>query len=95
MLYHLAECQFEGGQLDKAAKSLRQMQAVFQTSWGLRAVFYPKSFYLLGKIYEQKGDRKLALEHYEKFLDLWQNADEDLPELLDARARYENLKAIL
>lgn len=95
LYYHLAECQLAAGQFDEAATVLHQLQVVYENLWGLRHMYYPKSFYLLGKIYEQKGDRKLALEHYEKFLDLWQDADEDLPDLLDARARYENLEAIL
>ena len=95
LLYHLAGCQLEAGQLDKAVASLLQLRAVYHSWWGFRAVYYPKSFYLLGKIYEGQGERKLAIENYEKFLKLWKDADEDLPELLDARARYMRLKGFL
>ena len=35
---------------------------------------YAKSFYMLGKIHEQKGDTAPAIAHYEKFLDLWKDA---------------------
>ena len=28
----------------------------------------------------------------EKFLDLWKDADEDLPDLIDAKMRYARLK---
>ena len=94
LLYPLAQCQFEAGQLDKAAESLLQLQAVYDNAWSFRGAYYPKSFYLLGKIYEKKGDTKLATEHYEKFLELWKNADEDLPELLNARARHARLIAM-
>ena len=31
-----------------------------------------------------------AIEQYEKFLEIWKDADEDLPELIDARARLRN-----
>ena len=57
-------------------------------------MYYPKSLYLLGKIYEKKGDQKVAIENYEKFLDLWKAADKDLPELIDAKARLANLKGV-
>ncbi|MCK5703063.1 MAG: tetratricopeptide repeat protein, partial [Cyclobacteriaceae bacterium] len=85
--YHLAECQYEQGQLDKAAKNLLQLQQIYDNSYNIRAIFYPKSFYLLGKIYEKKGDHNLAVQNYKKFLRIWKNADEDLPELIDAKKR--------
>ena len=91
LYYHLAECQLAAGQFDEAVTALHQLQVVYAYEWGLRAMYYPKSFYLLGKIYEQTGDRKLAIENYGKFLDLWKNADEDLPDLIDAKARHARL----
>jgi hypothetical protein len=56
---------------------------------------YPKGFYLLGKIYEMKDNRKLAIENYEKFLDLWKDADEDLPDLIEAKKQLAKLKGVL
>ncbi len=52
---------------------------------------YPKTFYLLGKIYVKKGDINLAVENYEKLLDIWIDADKDLPDLLDAKKRLARL----
>jgi hypothetical protein len=46
---------------------------------------------MLGKIYEQQGDTVKAIEHYERFLDLWKNADLALPELADAMERVAEL----
>ena len=57
-------------------------------------MYYPKSFYLLGKIYEEKGDKKLAIKSYEKLLALWKNADADLPELIEAKARLAKLRGV-
>ncbi len=57
-----------------------------------RAIYFPKSFYLLGKIYQKKDDTQLAIQNYEKFLDLWKDADKDLPDLIDAKKRLAKLK---
>ena len=53
---------------------------------------YAKSFYMLGKIYEQKGWKGKAIEHYEKFLDLWKEADPGIAEVVDARKRLAGLQ---
>ncbi|MGD8540143.1 MAG: protein kinase [Candidatus Aminicenantes bacterium] len=53
---------------------------------------YSKSFYMLGKIYEQQGDTAKAIEHYEKFLDLWKDADPGIIEVEDAGERLSSLK---
>jgi hypothetical protein len=52
---------------------------------------YAKSFYMLGKIYEELGKKREARRNYERFLELWKNADPGLPEVDDARARLEAL----
>jgi serine/threonine protein kinase/Tfp pilus assembly protein PilF len=53
---------------------------------------YAKSFYLLGKICQKKGWEGKAIEHYEKFLQLWENADPGHPETADARKQLDVLK---
>ena len=49
----------------------------------------------MGKIYEKKGDTNLAIKNYEKFLDLWKDADKDLPDLIDAKTRYAKLTKLV
>jgi len=49
---------------------------------------------MLGKIYEQQSNRGKAIENYEKFLDLWKNADPGIPEVEDARKRLAGLKSL-
>jgi len=53
---------------------------------------YAKAFYMLGKIYEQQGNKAKAIEHYEKFLDLWKDADPDIAEVEEAKKRLAGLK---
>jgi tetratricopeptide (TPR) repeat protein len=91
-LHQLAQCQFEEAELDDATKSLFRLQTIYINDYGLRAVCYPKSFYLLGQIYEKKGDKKRAIESYTKLLHLWKDADQDLPELIDTKTRLAKLR---
>ncbi len=94
VFYPLAECQYEKGQFNKALESLIKMQNIYDGVW-IRGIYYPKSFYLMGKIYEKKGDRNLAIKNYEKFFNLWKEADQDLPDLIDAKARYAKIKELV
>jgi hypothetical protein len=48
--------------------------------------------YLVAQLYEKKGDRQQAILYYQRALDQWKNADEDMPEPHDARARLAKLK---
>ncbi len=94
VLYPLAECHYEKGQFNKALESLIKMQNIYNSVW-IRGIYYPKSFYLMGKIYEKKGDINLAIKNYKKFLNLWKDADEDLPDLIDAKSRYSKLTELV
>ncbi len=100
--YELSRSYYEIGKYDKAVEAVRRLQSIHSnfSHWDVdapvylveRAIYFSKSFYLLGKIYEKKGDNELAIQNYEKFLDLWKDADEDLPDLIDAKKRLAKLK---
>ncbi|MBD3341874.1 MAG: protein kinase [Candidatus Lokiarchaeota archaeon] len=90
LFYHFAECFLKIEEFDMAVQSLTKLQAKWDDGFS-RPIFYPKSFYLLGKAYEKKGDRKRAIECYEKLLNLWKKADQDLPVLIDTKTRLKRL----
>jgi hypothetical protein len=46
----------------------------------------------LAKLYEQKSWEGKAIERYEKFLDLWKDADPGIAEFEDAKMRLAGLK---
>ncbi len=54
---------------------------------------YAKSFYMLGKIYEKKEMTKETMENYEKFLELWKDADPGIIEVSAAKKRLEALQS--
>jgi tetratricopeptide (TPR) repeat protein len=54
-------------------------------------LIYPRFYYNLGKLYEQKGMKDKARRHYRRFLDLWKDADPGIAEVEDAKARLTAL----
>jgi tetratricopeptide (TPR) repeat protein len=88
-LFDLATCRYESGSVDDALGTMRQLLAMNAAS---RSDDNARYQLLMGKLYEKKGDKKLAMEHYERFFNMWKNADRDLPDLIDAKARLAKLK---
>jgi len=77
----------------EAAQMLRdnRMDLAEEVEASLRAFYYPRSLYLLGRAFEAKGDVARAAAHYQAFLALWREADPELPLLRDARERLAAL----
>jgi serine/threonine protein kinase len=59
-----------------------------------RRFINPIYHYRLAKICEQKRKVEQAEAEYKKFLELWKDADKDIPILMDAKKRFDNIKKI-
>ncbi len=87
----LARCYQKMGKLDKAIAVYREL-LTFDPKKKSIYLSHSRYHYQLAKLYEQKEQTRKAIEHYEKFLEIWNNADKGLPELIDAKARLARLK---
>jgi tetratricopeptide (TPR) repeat protein/predicted Ser/Thr protein kinase len=84
----VVQCQIEGGMADEALLSLRQIDSLRIP----RDFFWVKSQYHKGRAHEEKGEVKRALQNYERALEVWHEADDDLPILIDTKKRVARLK---
>ena len=78
------------GQLEEAIKELEGASRWSYDGWS--TIYGVKALYWLGVAYEQQGEGAKAKKEYEKFLEIWKNADFNSPELVDAKQRWERLK---
>ena len=89
--YTAAKLYINIGDYENALKCADEMQVPTARNWRYDFV-YPRGHYIRGMTYEAMGDSKKAKKSYESLLELWKNADEGIPELVDTKARYKNLQ---
>jgi len=87
----LAEAYYKSGDLEKALSKYESINQLTTGRLGFGDI-YAKSFYMLGKIFEQQSNTDRAIEHYEKFLGLWKDADPGIAEVEDAKERLAALR---
>jgi tetratricopeptide (TPR) repeat protein len=87
----LAETYYRSGDLVKASEIFERISLLTVSRINFGDI-YAKSFYMLGKINEEQGNIAKSIEHYEKFLDLWKDADPGIAEVEDAKKRLAGLK---
>jgi tetratricopeptide (TPR) repeat protein len=90
----LAKAYYQSGNLEKAQK---KYERIISLTMGrlMYGDIYAKSYYMLGKIYQQKDWKGKAIENYEKFLELWKEADPNIPEIKDAKKQLSILQSNL
>ena len=78
-----------------ADSSLVYWEAYLETNWGIPGIeswARPAAYRRLGEIYEARGDNDKAVEYYDKFVDLWNDADAELQlQVKDVRERIAKL----
>ena len=87
----LAFAYYKSGNFEKAIEEYEKITSLTTGRFQYGDI-YTKSFYMLGKIFEQKGWKGKAIEHYQKFLSLWKDADSSIAEVEDTRKRLTGLK---
>jgi len=86
----LASAYYQAGDKERAQKEYENI-ASMTTGKLYQGDVYARSLYLLARIYEERGWKERAIEGYEKFLELWKDADSGLPEVEKAKKRLSGL----
>jgi len=87
----LAAAYYQNGDWQKAIETYNRIIALTtgRLLWG---EIYARSYYWLGKIHQRSGNNVEATAHYERFLQLWKNADSGWPEVAEAHKQLEALR---
>ena len=93
--YHhwLANAYLQVGRLDEAVAEFEKLLTRYDSERVWSPIASVKTYYLLGLAYEKSGWNKKAIEKYEEFLNIWQNADPGIKEVEDAKERLSKLKS--
>ena len=86
----LARAYYRAGQIDKAISEYERL-TTYNPKGNDRYLIHPRYHYRLAVLYEQKGLKDKAIMQYKKFLELWNEADKNLPEPIDAKKRLKRL----
>jgi tetratricopeptide (TPR) repeat protein len=87
----LARAYVANGEMDKAIAVYEDL-ITFDPNEKGRYLIHPVYHYRLAKLYQEKGWEGKAIEQYEKFLEIWKDADPGIAELEEAKQRLAELR---
>jgi tetratricopeptide (TPR) repeat protein len=92
ILESLANYYYKTGDLDLAIPRYQEIISI-KNSLGWEAQeYWIEAHYNLGKIFEEQGNREQAIKYFQDFINIWKDADKDIPSLLDAKSRLTKLQ---
>ncbi|MBA2301344.1 MAG: protein kinase [Acidobacteria bacterium] len=68
-----ARANMEAGNDVEAIRLLERIQTAYERTFGMEA--WARSFFLLGQLYERRGDQERAQQQYTRFVELWGGGD--------------------
>jgi serine/threonine protein kinase/Tfp pilus assembly protein PilF len=86
----LARAYIRKGSIDMAISEYERLIR-FDPKSKDRRWMHPIYYYDVAKLYRQKGEVDKALRHLKQFLEIWKNADEDIPIFIDAKKQLKEL----
>jgi serine/threonine protein kinase/tetratricopeptide (TPR) repeat protein len=87
----LAQAYYLSGQHKKAQDEYIRILTLRGGRKGFRDLV-TKSHYMMGIVFKELGQKKEAIQSFEKFLSLWKDADPGLPEVDEAKKRLAGLR---
>jgi len=105
-LYFHALCLLKAGHVDEAVAEFNRLKRWYPIEYApfdltdlpMTDYSFPigfvKAHYWLGVAYEQQGRKDDAVKEYDRFLQIWKDADFDSPELKDAKLRLSKLHGL-
>jgi tetratricopeptide (TPR) repeat protein len=88
----LARSYLEAGRVAEAVDVFDKILNRYDYGWFVDAIGAATMHYYAGIAYERSGWTDRAIERYEEFLTIWQDADPGLEMVDDARQRLERLR---
>ncbi|UCC38958.1 MAG: protein kinase [Candidatus Aminicenantes bacterium] len=87
----LASAYYRSGDIEKAQLEFEKIASLTagRQYWG---DIFTQSFYKLAKIYQDKGWKGKAIEQYEQFIKIRKDADQESPEVTDAKNQLTQLQ---